>query len=758
MADASANTTISNSLGKKFWKKISDDPSSGVTVVNEKLHLVIPPYYLDDLRKSVTSVIDCRLIRYAEELGGILAGYGNLVIEHPKADLLFDQSNIHVDVVGDFYIFNPEVNKELTGIVNRKSGDHIGCLVHGLFNIALPKPFLVNSEQWPGKLAKLHDNVRFKIGKVDLNSVVPYIEGRIIELIPNVESNSELRQRTSSDSGVSIASEESMNIATTPEASMDRKKSKLSLSQKKKTSMTVAIEVKNDAVEEDKKRKRNLSEGSTTQETPKNKRAKLANNRTGEPASEDVVPVENLATNVFAKLGGSPSHKQKKNQDASILVTASIAAEKNQESTIVLEDVGQRSIRELSPKKTASKKRKMEEDDSEVEEPIKSPKKSISKPNDDVESDMESNSDEDFRSSQKIPSSQKKQKLSKKLNFESEKEGSYSDEELTSSLKTPLSEKKPKFTKRPKVISEKVSSSDEDFVSSQKTPSQKKSKLAKKTDVEEKLVATPAKKTPAKKTPAKKTPAIKTPAKEIPAKKTPAKEIPAKETPAKETPAKKTPSQPAKEASHKKSKTSVEKQSKKKAVVEDSDSDVDPELLIQEVLNGSRFAFSPDSTTIEKPVKQKKTPMSKTKLVDSEKKSQTAQKPPISTPVSLPVKETKTATSVKKNAKESSSGLKALSSEKNQETAEMNQEVLSTKKTPSSKKTSKIAPAPENALNVSLKEKKIKIEPSRKRSKSKKDADKEADSEHEEMVAEILKSVQMTDKKSKSKTKKTANS
>jgi hypothetical protein len=126
----------------------------------------------------------------------------------------------------------------------------------------------------------------------------------------------------------------------------------------------------------------------------------------------------------------------------------------------------------------------------------------------------------------------------------------------------------------------------------------------------------------------------------------------------------------------------------------------------------------------------------------------------------LPAKETKSATSVKKNAKESSSGksLKALSSEKKKETAEMNQEVLSTKKTPSSKKTSKIAPVPENALNVSLKEKKIKIEPSRKRSKSKKDADKEVDSEHEEMVAEILKSVQMTDKKSKSKTKKTANS
>ena len=48
-------------------------------------------------------------------LGGILAGYGKLVIEHPEADLLFDLSNIHVDVVGDFFIFTPDVGRELTG-------------------------------------------------------------------------------------------------------------------------------------------------------------------------------------------------------------------------------------------------------------------------------------------------------------------------------------------------------------------------------------------------------------------------------------------------------------------------------------------------------------------------------------------------------------------------------------------------------------------------------------------------------------------
>ena len=66
--------------------------------------------------------------------------------------------------------------------MNKKSGDHVGCLVHGLFNISLPKPH-VHSEDWFGKHAKLRDRVRFSITKVNLNTIVPYIEGKVIELM-----------------------------------------------------------------------------------------------------------------------------------------------------------------------------------------------------------------------------------------------------------------------------------------------------------------------------------------------------------------------------------------------------------------------------------------------------------------------------------------------------------------------------------------------------------------------------------------------
>lgn len=153
---------------------------------------------------NISTLWTNRNFLHLHSLGGILAGYGNLAIRESKAQTLFNLSDIHVDVVGNFYIFNPEVNQELVGkttclkiffhqnnlcfilalgIVNRISVDHIGCLVHGLFNISLPKPFSITSENWLGKPAKLLDKVKFCITKVDLYSIVPYIEGKIVELM-----------------------------------------------------------------------------------------------------------------------------------------------------------------------------------------------------------------------------------------------------------------------------------------------------------------------------------------------------------------------------------------------------------------------------------------------------------------------------------------------------------------------------------------------------------------------------------------------
>ena len=46
-----------------------------------------------------------------------MADYGRIAILKSKAEILFNLSKIHVDVEGDFYIFNPEIDNELVGKV-----------------------------------------------------------------------------------------------------------------------------------------------------------------------------------------------------------------------------------------------------------------------------------------------------------------------------------------------------------------------------------------------------------------------------------------------------------------------------------------------------------------------------------------------------------------------------------------------------------------------------------------------------------------
>lgn len=50
-------------------------------------------------------------------LGGILAGHGNIAVTRPNNEVFFNKCESHVDIVGDFYVFNPLVGSQLTGIL-----------------------------------------------------------------------------------------------------------------------------------------------------------------------------------------------------------------------------------------------------------------------------------------------------------------------------------------------------------------------------------------------------------------------------------------------------------------------------------------------------------------------------------------------------------------------------------------------------------------------------------------------------------------
>jgi DNA-directed RNA polymerase I subunit RPA43 len=79
--------------------------------------------------------------------------------------------------VDKFKIFNL-----CSGIVNKKSVDHIGCLVHKCFHVSIPRSAEEADEEWLGSALNIGDQVTFTVEVCDFTGSLPYIRGKLIDL------------------------------------------------------------------------------------------------------------------------------------------------------------------------------------------------------------------------------------------------------------------------------------------------------------------------------------------------------------------------------------------------------------------------------------------------------------------------------------------------------------------------------------------------------------------------------------------------
>jgi hypothetical protein len=66
------------------------------------------------------------------------------------------------------------------GTVNKRSVNHIGCLVHKCYHVSIPKPAEKTSDEWLGTLVNIGDQVTFCVEMCDFTGSLPYIRGRLI--------------------------------------------------------------------------------------------------------------------------------------------------------------------------------------------------------------------------------------------------------------------------------------------------------------------------------------------------------------------------------------------------------------------------------------------------------------------------------------------------------------------------------------------------------------------------------------------------
>lgn len=96
-----------------------------------------------------------------------------------------DSCFIHHDLNVDFYFFKPEVGKKLVGVVNKTTKNHVGCLVHTMFNVSIPNPKSDSDDQeesddWKGAALQVGQEVELKVTAIELKSRLPYIKAELM--------------------------------------------------------------------------------------------------------------------------------------------------------------------------------------------------------------------------------------------------------------------------------------------------------------------------------------------------------------------------------------------------------------------------------------------------------------------------------------------------------------------------------------------------------------------------------------------------
>ncbi|KAF5278308.1 hypothetical protein FQR65_LT03577 [Abscondita terminalis] len=173
------------SFEKSFLQKLVDEGNWCVELREQTYHLALHPYHLTNINNSIKDLLGKGIARYDPKLNGILLGFENIKLLS-QGTIVDDSFFVHIDVSANFFLFKPEIGKVLIGVVNKKSDDHVGCLVYETFNVSIPKPEDQEISEWMGGKVEIGDEISFKITFHELDSRLPYIRG---ELLTNLNKN-----------------------------------------------------------------------------------------------------------------------------------------------------------------------------------------------------------------------------------------------------------------------------------------------------------------------------------------------------------------------------------------------------------------------------------------------------------------------------------------------------------------------------------------------------------------------------------------
>ncbi|KAI8904175.1 hypothetical protein DFJ77DRAFT_552301 [Powellomyces hirtus] len=122
-------------------------PPTSFHAIITKIHMHLAPAFVSNPLKGVHEYLSRFLMRHVEELDGVVLSYSpKVTILDQSARVIDDSPFCHFYVKVTFWVFRPKVDAPIIGVVNKVSNDHIGLLVHGIFNASIPSDKIRRNE------------------------------------------------------------------------------------------------------------------------------------------------------------------------------------------------------------------------------------------------------------------------------------------------------------------------------------------------------------------------------------------------------------------------------------------------------------------------------------------------------------------------------------------------------------------------------------------------------------------------------------
>ncbi|KAJ8273910.1 hypothetical protein GJAV_G00106840 [Gymnothorax javanicus] len=160
--------------------KLVDAPYSCLVVESHRRHVALSPLYLRKKKSGIQEQLSAELLKYSESLKGVPLAYDGIKVLGEHGDIYDDNGFIHMNIEATFVIFQPKRGQKLCGVINKVGVSHVGCLVHGCFNAAVPRPPQVTQEAWLQAGLNVGCTLEFKVSQLDADTAgVLLIRGRL---------------------------------------------------------------------------------------------------------------------------------------------------------------------------------------------------------------------------------------------------------------------------------------------------------------------------------------------------------------------------------------------------------------------------------------------------------------------------------------------------------------------------------------------------------------------------------------------------